>query len=261
MVIPIGISLMNKIVFELCAETLDACLAAKAGGAHRIELCTALNEDGLTPSSSLIHEAVQKSGLPVHVLLRPRGGDFNYTDAEMDAMRKDLNQARSLGVSGVVLGFLHPDRTVDIERTRELVEMAGPIEVTFNRAFDHTASLEKALEDVIATGCRRVLTSGGERDVVLGAESLARLLKQAGSRIDVAVGGGLRLSNAEAVARTTGARHFHGSVRRRVKILKDSKGADMPEGGDSSAETRFIVESSDVRQMIESLRNASTYTA
>src|ERR1700722_15072922 len=135
---------MRKIVFELCAQSVDACLAAHAGGAHRIELCTALSEGGLTPSHGLIREAVQKSGLPVHVLLRPRGGDFLYTPAELEVMREDLVYARSLGVSGIVLGLLRTDGTVDVEQTRELVELAGPLEVTFNRAFDHAASHAQA---------------------------------------------------------------------------------------------------------------------
>jgi copper homeostasis protein len=143
---------MHKIVFELCAESIDACLIAREGGANRIELCTALSEGGLTPSHGLIREAVQRSGLPVHVLLRPRGGDFVYSDAEFDVMCEDLRHMRSLGVSGVVLGLLRADGTVEVERTRELVVMAGALEVTFNRAFDYTASIEQALEDVIATG-------------------------------------------------------------------------------------------------------------
>ena len=122
---------MPTIVFELCAESVDACLAARDGGAHRIELCTALSEGGLTPSHGLIREAVRKSGMPVHVLLRPRGGDFTYTAAELDVMRADLEHARLLGVSGAVLGILHPDGTVNKEQTGEFVAMAGPLEVTF----------------------------------------------------------------------------------------------------------------------------------
>jgi copper homeostasis protein len=247
---------MRKIVFELCAESVEACLAAHAGGAHRIELCTALSEGGLTPSHGLIREAVQKSGLPVHVLLRPRGGDFLYTSTELEVMREDLAYARSLGVSGIVLGLLRADGTVDIEQTRELVGLAGPLEVTFNRAFDHAVSHAQALEDVIATGCKRVLSSGGERDVVRGAESLGRLVKLAAGRIDVAVGGGLRISNAAAVARATGAPHFHGSVRRHVPSPMQYKGPGVLEGEGLHTDGRFIVESEDVRQMIENLTNA-----
>jgi copper homeostasis protein len=246
---------MHKIVFELCSESVDACLAAHAGGAHRIELCTALSEGGLTPSHGLLQEAIQKSGLPIHVLIRPRGGDFMYTLSEMEVMRKDLEYSRSVGASGVVLGVLCADGTVDIEQTRHFVEMADPLEVTFNRAFDCTVSKERALEDVIAAGCKRVLTSGGESDVVRGAESLARLMDQAAGRIDIAVGGGLRLNNAAVVARTTGAQHYHGSLRRRVASPMICRGPGMLEES-SSADTRFVVDSRDVRQMIENLSNA-----
>jgi copper homeostasis protein len=247
---------MREIVFELCAEGIDACLVARDGGASRIELCSALSEGGLTPSHGVIREAVVRSGLPVHVLLRPRGGDFVYTDAELDVMCEDLVHLRLLGASGVVLGVLCGDGTVDVERTRQLVELAGPLEVTFNRAFDHTASLERALEDVIATGCRRVLTSGGERDVVSGGRLLARLIEQAAGRIEIAVGGGLRVKNAAAVARITGARHFHGSIRRIVAGPRRHDGQDLLDDADSSAPSRFVVERDDVRAMIENLTNA-----
>ncbi|HEY5214557.1 MAG TPA: copper homeostasis protein CutC, partial [Acidobacteriaceae bacterium] len=201
---------MRKMIFELCAETIEACHVARDGGAHRIELCSGLSEGGLTPSHGLIHAAVERSGLPIHVLVRPRGGDFLYSAAEVDVMREDILHIKHLGATGVVLGVLRPDGTVDIEGTRELVELARPMKVTFHRAVDATHSLPQALEDVIATGADRVLTSGGERDVVAGSSSLGKLVIQAGNRIEVAVGGGLRLKNAASLARLTGALHFHG---------------------------------------------------
>src|SRR6202051_590481 len=139
----LGGSPMETIVFELCAESVDACLAAGDGGAHRIELCSALSEGGLPPSHGLIREAVRRSGLPVHVLLRPRGGDFVYGATELEVMREDLEHARRLGASGVVLGILHRDGTVDAEKTDEFVAMAGPLEVTFHRAFDDVVCQEQ----------------------------------------------------------------------------------------------------------------------
>lgn len=247
---------MRTIIFELCAEDIDACLVARDGGANRIELCSALSEGGLTPSHGLIRAAIIRSGLPVHVLLRPRGGDFVYTDAEFDVMREDLRHIRSLGARGVVLGVMCPNNAVDMERTRELVDLAGPLEVTFHRAFDNAASLDQALEDVIASGCRRVLTSGGEHDVVSGAPSLARLVEQAAGRIEIAVGGGLRLKNAAAVARGTGAQHFHGSIRRTIDGPLRSDRPDVLDDAGTSTQPRFIVDGSDVRRMIETLRNA-----
>lgn len=205
---------MREMTFELCAESLQACLAAGEGGAARIELCSALTEDGLTPSHSLIKAAVQRSGLPVYVLLRPRAGDFVYTDDEFALIREDLLHARTLGASGFVIGVLHADSRVDVERTHELVELAAPLEVTFNRAFDLTPSLDSALEDVIAAGCRRVLTSGGERDVVAGSGNLRKLVERAAGRIVIAAGGGLRIENAAEVARHSKVTDFHGSLRR-----------------------------------------------
>ena len=207
------LSPVQEIVFELCAESLEACLIAKASGAARIELCSDLNVDGLTPSHALVHQAVQSSGIPVYMLLRPRGGDFVYTDLEFSLMREDLLHGRSLGVSGFALGVLSRDGTVDAERTRELVDLASPLEVTFHRAFDSTPSLPEALEDVIRAGCRRILTSGGASDVYQGADRLAQLVRLAHGRVEIAVGGGLREEGAATLVSTTGARHFHGSVR------------------------------------------------
>ncbi|WP_051978321.1 copper homeostasis protein CutC [Edaphobacter aggregans] len=243
---------MREVSFELCAETLDACLAAREGGADRIELCSALSEDGLTPSHALIRAAVEHSGLPVYVLLRPRGGDFVYSDREFALMRDDLLHARSLGASGFALGLLRADDTVNVERTRELVALAAPLEVTFHRAFDVAASLGAALEDVIATGCRRVLTSGGACDVVAGATNLGRLVESAGKRIAVAAGGGLRIENVAFVATATRARHFHGSVRRRVE---DATSPAREKSG-PLATAMYVVDPGDVRALIQALRQA-----
>lgn len=203
----------QPIVFELCSESLEACLIAKAAGAHRIELCAALELDGLTPSHALLRAAVRESGLPVYMLLRPRAGDFVYTDREFALMQGDLRHGRDLGVSGFALGILRPDATVDADRTRRLVQLADGLEVTFHRAFDRTPSLPQALETVIETGCRRVLTSGGAADVYAGTPMLATLVQQARGRIEIAAGGGLRAQGAPNLVASTGARQFHSSAR------------------------------------------------
>jgi copper homeostasis protein len=203
----------RDIVFEVCAEDLEACVAARDGGADRIELCCALSEGGLTPSHALTTSAVVQSGLPVYAMLRPRGGDFVYSDGEFALMLEDLNHARTLGVSGFVAGVLQSNGTVDGSRMRRLVEQAAPLEMTFHRAFDMAANLNDALEDVISAGCHRLLSSGGAPDVYAGAERLRRLGEQADGRIAIAVGGGLRFETASEVARITGAVQFHGSVR------------------------------------------------
>ncbi len=251
---------MRTIVFELCVENIQACLAARDGGADRIELCTALSEGGLTPSHGLIRDAILRSGLPVHVLLRPRSGDFLYTEDEFGLMCEDLLHARALGASGFVLGILREDLTVDMERTRTLVELAAPLEITFHRAFDYTVSLEQALEDVIATGCRRLLTSGGERDVLAGLEMLARLVQLAGGRIETAVGGGLRIQDAASIARATHASHFHGSLRRAdTGKLHPERPWVLEETDSFDGASRFVVDVEDVRAMVGNLRSSLSF--
>ena len=240
-------------IFELCAETIEACLAARDGGAHRIELCSGLSEGGITPSHGLIADAVERSGLPVHVLVRPRGGSFVYSTYEIDVMRGDILHAKELGAAGVVLGVLQADGRVDVSTTAALVQLARPLEVTFHRAFDATPSLQMALEDIVSTGADRVLTSGGQPNVVAGSVALAELVAQAGNRIEIAVGGGLRLQNAASLARATGARHFHGSLRRRLKqpaSVTESAGDSMPAG------FRYVVDAEAVRQLIHCLEEA-----
>lgn len=235
----------REIVFEVCAESLEACAAAHEGGAHRIELCCALSEGGLTPSHALTGAAVRQGSLPIYTILRPRGGDFVYSDAEFALMQEDLEHAQALGVSGFVAGVLRPDGSVDGDRMRRLVEQAAPLEMTFHRAFDVAADLDYALEDVIATGCRRLLTSGGAADVSTGAERIRRLVEQAGDRIAIAAGGGLRLETAAEVARITGARQFHGSVRRWESSPEIVPGCAVMR--------RTATKSEDVRRMIAAL--------
>jgi copper homeostasis protein len=244
---------MQGMIFELCAETIDACFAAREGGAHRIELCSGLSEGGVTPSHGLILDAVGRSGLPVHVLIRPRGGDFVYSASEVEVMRRDIMHSKELGAAGVVFGILVPDGRVDVEGTRGLVQLAHPMQVTFHRAFDFTPSLPQALEDVIAAGADRLLTAGGKPDVVAGSSALAELVRLAVDRIEIAVGGGLRLENAAAISRATRARHFHGSLRRR----SSEQGSTAEVGGGAlSMGNQYVVDADAVRAIIQRLETA-----
>jgi copper homeostasis protein len=244
---------MRNTIFELCAETIDACIAAKEGGAHRIELCSGLSDGGLTPSHGLVRAAVQQSGLPVHVLIRPRGGGFFYTKSEVGVMREDIKHAKDLGAVGVVLGLLRSDGSVNVEGIHELVQLARPLKVTFHRAFDVTPSLSSALEDVIAAGCDRVLTSGGQHDAMTGARCLGELVTQAKHRIAIAVGGGLRLKDAAPLVRLTGATHFHGSLRRKLTAVRPANDA-IDESRSFGA--RYVVDPDDIRLMIHQLQTA-----
>jgi copper homeostasis protein len=241
----------SDIIFELCAETLEACLAAGAGGANRVELCAALMVGGLTPSQGFVKTVVSKCSLPVHAMIRPRGGNFVYSAPELMIMRADITRMKELGVTGVVLGLLHADYTVDVDATREFVKQARPLKVTFHRAFDEATDLAQALEDVIAAGCDRILTCGGSSDVYTGATKLAELREQAAGRIEVAAGGGLRLETAADVARQTGLRHFHGSMREWIAVPKAS------EEPSRELETPYVVKAQSIRAMIEALRSGA----
>ena len=205
-------------LFELCADSLEAARAAQAGGADRMELCEDLAISGVTPSPALLRSVLDVVSIPVHVLIRPRGGDFVYSAAEMDRMRQQIEQAKSAGAAGVALGVLLADGRVDVERTRALVELARPMHVTFHRAFDETSredyGMDEALEDVIDTGADSLLTSGGAPNVLIGAEQIGRLQAQAGDRLEVMAGGGLKLANLAEVVGRSGVTCLHGSLSR-----------------------------------------------
>ncbi len=180
---------MESVVFELCAENLAACLAGREGGARRVELCSALSEGGLTPSHALIEAAVVHSGLPINILLRPRAGNFVYSDQEFSLMQSDLHHARTLGASGFVAGIVDSNGKIDQRRMGQLVQLAGDLEVTFHRAFDTLDDMDDALEQIIDSGCRRLLTSGGAVDVETGADRLRSLSDRAADRIVIAARG------------------------------------------------------------------------
>lgn len=201
-------------LFELCADSLEAAKTAQAGGADRLELCEDLAISGVTPSNSLLAATLKAVSIPVHVLIRPRGGDFVYSDAEFSLMRSQIEAVKAAGAAGVAVGVLLPNGGVDVERTRELVELARPLNVTFHRAFDEAANLEEALEDVIRTGADCLLTSGGAANVLEGAEQIGRLQAQAGDRLELMAGGGLKLNNLPEVVRRSRITCLHGSLSR-----------------------------------------------
>jgi len=165
---------MKTFLFELCVESLKAALAAERGDADRIELCARLDLSGITPSQSLTTAAVQALSIPVHVLIRPRGGNFVYSAEEFDQMRQQVQWVKEAGAAGVAMGVLLPDSRVDVDRSRELVELARPMKVTFHRAFDETPDLGVALEAVIKTRADCLLTSGGAPNVLTGATQVGQ---------------------------------------------------------------------------------------
>ncbi len=203
---------MKNFLFELCVESLQSARAAEAGGADQIELCADLQIGGVTPSIDLMRTTIEELAIPVHVLIRPRGGNFVYSAQELIAMRSHVDQAKLAGAAGVVLGVQRADGSVDVERSRSLVELAHPMKVTFHRAFDTAKNLSEALEAVILTGADCLLTSGGKPDVLAGADTIRRLHEQADGRLEVMAGGGLTLVNLVQVVRRSGVSCLHGSL-------------------------------------------------
>ncbi len=201
---------------EICAASLPSALAAQAGGAHRVELCQHLEQGGTTPSYGLVRAVQARLRIPVFVLIRPRPGGFVYSADELEIMRADVEMCRTLGCAGVALGALDAAGRVDMAACRPLLEAAGPLDVTFHRAFDECASQAQALEDVVALGCRRVLTSGGQSTAAAGQAQLAALVRQAAGRVAIMPGAGISAANVRALAAATGAREFHASAKRLV---------------------------------------------
>jgi copper homeostasis protein len=205
--------MQNGFVLEICVESVDRAVAAQRGGAHRIELCADLPSGGITPSAGMMRVARANLRIPIYVLIRPRAGDFFYTDREFEIMESDIGSAKQLGMDGVVLGLLDEKRQVDIERTARLVKLAHPLPVTFHRAFDLCQDLPSSLEQVIGTGAARILTSGGEDRATEGLAPLAKLVTAAAGRIVVMPGGGIALDDVSRVLRRTAAREIHTSLR------------------------------------------------
>lgn len=206
---------MKTFLFELCASSLEAARTAESGGANRIELCADLSIGGVTPDFGLMKTTIEALTIPVHVLIRPRGGDFDFSADEFTRMQEQIEEAKRAGAAGVALGVLCRDGRVDVKRSRELIELARPMAVTYHRAFDETPALEEALEALIEMGVDCLLTSGGQVDVQTGAEAIARLSRQAGDRIQIMAGGGLRLANLVEVLRRAEVTCLHGSLTRK----------------------------------------------
>jgi copper homeostasis protein len=197
------------ILIEACVDTVHSALAAEAGGADRIELCDNLVEGGTTPSAGMIEECIARLGIPVFVIIRPRGGDFLYTSSEITVMLRDIAHAGRLGVKGIVTGALERDATVSGNVMSELLIAASPLPVTFHRAFDACRDPRKALETLVELGVSRILTAGQSATALEGATAIAASVEQAAGRIGVIAGGGLNEENVAEVVRISGVSEVH----------------------------------------------------
>lgn len=200
-------------LLEIAANSVASALAAQQGGADRVELFDNLAEGGTTPSFGSIALARERLRIPLFVLIRPRPGDFLYDPQEAEIMLRDIDTCRRLGCDGVVIGALDADGDVDMPLCRQLIAAAGPLGLTFHRAFDAARDLSAALEQVVQLGCQRVLSSGGQADAEAGGAMLAALVAQAGTRLSVMAGAGLDADNIAAVARRSGCRELHASAK------------------------------------------------
>ena len=235
---------------EIAANSVASAIAAQAGGATRVELCNALELGGLTPARASIALARERLQIPLYVLIRPRAGHFVYDELETEVMLDGIHTCVLLDCDGVVIGALDADGNVDSARCRMLIDAAGKLGVTFHRAFDCTRDPAQALEDIVALGCERVLTSGQRASAAEGAPLIRQLVQQARGRIGVMAGAGINAGNIAALAAATGAREFHASAKR---LLPGA--AKHPHGLDDMTRGEWRSDMQEIRAMIQALQS------
>jgi len=247
----------SPVLLEVCANSVESALAAQQGGAARVELCENLYEGGTTPSHGDIQLARKLLHIKLYVLIRPRGGDFLYTDVEYEIITADVKHCIEAGCDGIVIGMLKADGTIDKERCEKLVQMATRmgLGVTFHRAFDMCADLEQALEDIIGMGCERILTSGGKSTAIEGSRIIGELVKNARGRIVIMPGSGINEHNVEDLVRFTGVSEVHSSARARKQSRMQFKNDHIIMGDNYGDE--YAYEQTSVDRVRDILKNAN----
>lgn len=206
---------------EVIIDSVESAIEAEKGGADRLELCANLVEGGTTPSKGTVKKCIESVTTPINVMIRPRGGDFLYSEHELEIMKEDIAMAKALNANGVVIGLLNEDGGVDVENTKKLVALAQPMEVTFHRAIDMSNDLLKAVDDIIKTGANRILTSGGQQKAEEASSTIAEMVKHANGKILIMAGSGVNDTNIKKMISETGADEFHVSCRK--KFSSDMK--------------------------------------
>ena len=242
-------------ILEICAGSIDSALAAARGGAQRIELCSALSEGGLTPSCGLIEAVRAIPGIDVNVLIRPRCGDFLYSQAEIDIMLADIRTAGKAHCDGVVIGALRPDGTVDMEACRQMIDCARlyGLSVTFHRAFDVTSNPQQALEQIIRLGCDRLLTSGCKPIAEKGINTLRSLVRLADDRISIMPGSGINPENVKRILSETGATEIHASARSQRPSAMLFRNDAISMGSEADEYMRLETDEKIVAQLVNSI--------
>lgn len=242
----------NPVTVEICVDSVASALGAEEGGAHRIELCSNLVEGGTTPSAGLIESVREKVRAALYVLVRPRPGDFCYSQDEIEIMKRDVLLAKKSGADGVVFGILNEHGRVDVNRSRCLADLAKPLGTTFHRAFDLSADLHESLEDVISTGIDRILTSGAEQSAEEGMAVIARLIGLAQERIKIMIGGGIRETNVRRLLAETKAREIHANLATSVPSPMRYRNERISMGAIKGHEYHLaIVQEARVRKLVE----------
>ena len=240
-------------IIEVCVDTVESAIAAQRGGADRVELCASLLEGGVTPSAGSIETARKCLNIPIQVMIRPRGGDFLYSHVDFDIMKRDVQVGKQCGADGVVFGILTADGEIDKERTRELIESARPLNVTFHRAFDMTLDPYQAIEDLIELGVNRVLTSGQAASAAEGAKLIRDLVETARGRIAVMAGGGLNETNIRQVVAGSGVRELHFSGRSTMDSVMRYRNLNVALGSaqEHSEYQRLVVDAERIKRIRE----------
>jgi copper homeostasis protein len=247
---------MMKYKLEICVDNVESAIEAQNAGADRIELCNNLMEGGTTPGFGTISSARNNLTIGLHVIIRPRGGDFLYSRLDYDIMRRDIEFCGECGVDGIVLGILLPDGTIDIDRTVKLTELARPMSVTFHRAYDMCKDPFKGLEDVMATGADRLLTSGQKNSAEEGVGLINQLIKLAGKRVIIMPGSGINSSNITHIAVATGANEFHLTGRKVIESEMIYRKESISMGGTSGIPefSRKVADPDMIRSIISNLK-------
>jgi copper homeostasis protein len=239
----------QKVILEIAVFSVEAALNAISAGADRIEFCENPNEGGTTPSYGSLKTLIALTTIPVFPIIRPRGGDFLYTEAEYACIKADLLMVKELGYPGAVIGLLNADGTIDKERTTELVKLAAPMQITFHRAFDRCNDPIKGLEDIIETGCIRILTSGQVPNIEDAIPTVKLLVEKAAGRIIILPGSGVRASNCQAIINETGAVEIHSSARKAIASQMKHNATSMQENVISMG-----VDENEVKAMLAALQ-------
>ena len=244
-----------KRVLEVCAGSVQSVIAARDGGAARVELCSALEIGGITPSAGLMREARKVNDIALHVIIRPRGGDFLYNEQEAECMVQDIITAKECGADGIVIGALTADGEIDTALCSRLVATAQGMNITFHRAFDMCRDPYKALEEIIALGCNRVLTSGQAATAEAGIETIKRLVAIADSRISIMPGCGVNANNAAKILDATGAFEIHASARKSVGSAMRFRHSGVSMGNPENDEfARKETDNNEVKAIVEAIR-------